>query len=53
MTAKGYIGSDGIHPTDLGHRVIADLLRSAGYAPPRYAALAMVVAARFHLGSGK
>lgn len=24
---KGYIGSDGLHPTELGHQVLADLLR--------------------------
>ena len=31
--AKGYIGSDGIHPTEAGHAVIADLLAQLGYAP--------------------
>lgn len=33
--AKGYIGSDGIHPTNGGHRAMADLLRGLGYAPIR------------------
>jgi lysophospholipase L1-like esterase len=33
--AKGFIGSDGIHPTEAGHAVIADLLRGLGYAPLR------------------
>ena len=33
--AKGYIGSDGIHPTDLGHQAIADAFRSLGYSPLR------------------
>ncbi|MEN3339103.1 MAG: hypothetical protein V7647_2779 [Acidobacteriota bacterium] len=32
---KGYITSDGIHPTDSGHRLMADLLRAFGYAPLR------------------
>ncbi|MBA3439397.1 MAG: DUF4214 domain-containing protein [Pyrinomonadaceae bacterium] len=30
---KGYISFDGLHPDDSGHKVIADLLRSLGYAP--------------------
>lgn len=29
----GYISFDGLHPNDLGHRAIADLLRGLGYAP--------------------
>ena len=33
--AKGYIAIDGLHPSDTGHRVIADLLRQLGYAPLR------------------
>lgn len=33
--AKGYIGSDGIHPTEVGHAVIADLIGRLGYAPLR------------------
>jgi lysophospholipase L1-like esterase len=33
--AKGLIGSDGLHPTDAGHKLIADLLRGLGYAPLR------------------
>jgi lysophospholipase L1-like esterase len=33
--AKGLIGSDGLHPTDAGHQLIADLLRGLGYAPLR------------------
>jgi lysophospholipase L1-like esterase len=33
--AKGYIAFDGLHPSDTGHRVIADLLRQLGYAPLR------------------
>lgn len=33
--AKGYIASDGLHPSDAGHQVIADLLRGLGYAPLR------------------
>jgi lysophospholipase L1-like esterase len=31
--AKGYISIDGLHPNDAGHKVMADLLRSLGYAP--------------------
>jgi len=31
--AKGYIASDGLHPSNVGHQVIADLLRGLGYAP--------------------
>jgi lysophospholipase L1-like esterase len=34
--AKGYMSSydpSGIHPSDLGHKVIADLFRNLGYAP--------------------
>jgi lysophospholipase L1-like esterase len=31
--AKGYISLDGVHPNDNGHKIIADLLRSLGYAP--------------------
>lgn len=31
--AKGYIALDGIHPNDVGHKVMADLLRSLRYAP--------------------
>lgn len=31
--AKGYIGPDGLHPNDTGHKVMADLLRGLGYAP--------------------
>ncbi|MCL5114051.1 MAG: SGNH/GDSL hydrolase family protein [Patescibacteria group bacterium] len=31
--AKGYILPDAIHPTDLGHTVIASLLKSIGYSP--------------------
>lgn len=30
---KGYIGPDGLHPNDTGHKVIADLLQGLGYAP--------------------
>jgi lysophospholipase L1-like esterase len=30
---KGYISIDGLHPNDFGHKVMADLLRSLGYAP--------------------
>lgn len=30
---KGYISSDGLHPNDTGHKVMADLLRELGYAP--------------------
>ena len=33
--AKGYIGPDGIHPTEIGHAVIADLIGRVGYAPLR------------------
>jgi len=33
--AKGYITTDGIHPTDAGHEVLAQLLRGTGYAPLR------------------
>jgi lysophospholipase L1-like esterase len=33
--AKGYIASDGLHPSDAGHQMIADLLRGLGYAPLR------------------
>jgi len=31
--AKGYIAFDNFHPSDLGHAVIAGLLRNLGYAP--------------------
>lgn len=31
--AKGYIASDGQHPSDAGHEVIAESLRALGYAP--------------------
>lgn len=31
--SKGYISPDDLHPNDLGHKVIADLFRSLGYAP--------------------
>jgi lysophospholipase L1-like esterase len=30
---KGYIGYDGIHTSDQGKQVIADLLRDLGYEP--------------------
>lgn len=30
---KGYIGPDGIHASEMGKQVIADLLSEAGYAP--------------------
>jgi hypothetical protein len=30
---KGYIGSDGVHASDQGRQVIADLLSEAGYEP--------------------
>lgn len=30
---KGYIGPDGIHASEMGKQVIADLLSDAGYAP--------------------
>jgi lysophospholipase L1-like esterase len=30
--AKGYLSFDGLHPSALGQKVIADLLRSLGYA---------------------
>ena len=33
--AKGLVGSDGLHPTVAGHKLIADLLRGVGYAPLR------------------
>jgi lysophospholipase L1-like esterase len=33
--AKGYIASDGLHPSDTGHQVIADVLRGLGYVPLR------------------
>lgn len=33
--AKGWIASDGIHPNDAGHEVIAELFRALGYAPLR------------------
>jgi lysophospholipase L1-like esterase len=33
--AKGYIASDGLHPNDTGHEVIAEAFRSLGYAPLR------------------
>lgn len=33
--AKGYIASDGLHPSDAGHQVIAGQLRGLGYAPLR------------------
>ncbi len=31
--AKGYIAGDGLHPSDAGHQLIANLLRGLGYAP--------------------
>lgn len=33
--AKGLVGRDGLHPSEAGHQVIADLLRGLGYAPLR------------------
>lgn len=33
--AKNYIGLDGLHPNDTGHRVIADEFRLLGYSPLR------------------
>ncbi|HEX8096505.1 MAG TPA: GDSL-type esterase/lipase family protein, partial [Pyrinomonadaceae bacterium] len=30
--AKGYLAFDGVHPNDIGHKVIADLFRGLGYA---------------------
>jgi lysophospholipase L1-like esterase len=30
---KDYIRFDGLHPNDLGHKVMADLLRALGYSP--------------------
>ncbi len=30
---KGYIGSDGVHASEQGQQVIADLLSEAGYEP--------------------
>ncbi len=33
--AKGYIASDGLHPNDAGHAVIATAFRNLGYAPLR------------------
>jgi lysophospholipase L1-like esterase len=33
--AKGLIGRDGLHPTDAGHKLIADQLRGLGYGPLR------------------
>ncbi len=32
---KGYLAFDGLHPNDLGHRVIADRFRALGYSPLR------------------
>jgi lysophospholipase L1-like esterase len=32
---KGYIGPDGVHPTDEGYEVIAERLRELGYHPLR------------------
>jgi len=32
---KGYINSDGLHPSDTGFQLIADIFRSLGYAPLR------------------
>jgi lysophospholipase L1-like esterase len=32
---KGYIAFDGLHPNDLGHKVMADLLRDLAYQPLR------------------
>jgi lysophospholipase L1-like esterase len=32
---KGYIGQDGVHPTDEGYEVIAERLRELGYSPFR------------------
>lgn len=34
--AKGYLARDGLHPSDAGHKLIADLLKDLGYAPLRY-----------------
>ena len=31
--AQGLIATDGLHPNDAGHKVIADQLRALGYAP--------------------
>ena len=31
--AKGYIASDGIHPNDVGHAVIAQAFRALAYSP--------------------
>lgn len=31
--AQGLLGIDGFHPNDAGHKIIADQLRSLGYAP--------------------
>lgn len=33
--AKGLVGSDELHPTVAGHKLIADLLRGLGYTPLR------------------
>lgn len=33
--AKGYIHTDGLHPSDTGVQSVADLLRGFGYAPFR------------------
>jgi lysophospholipase L1-like esterase len=33
--AKGYIASDGLHPSNTGHQVMANLLRGLGYTPLR------------------
>jgi lysophospholipase L1-like esterase len=33
--AKGYIATDGSHPSNTGHQVIANLFRGLGYAPLR------------------
>ena len=32
---KGYINRDGLHPSDTGFQLIADILRGLGYAPLR------------------
>lgn len=33
--ASGYLASDGLHPNDVGHEIIAQAFRSLGYAPLR------------------
>ena len=32
---KGYMAGDGLHPSDAGHQLLANLLRGLGYAPLR------------------